>query len=286
MSESYYKILNIDENATSDEIKKQYRKLSLEFHPDRPNGNAEKFKKISEAYEILSNSQSRQQYDMNVLHPHHQPVDPFFDIIFNGMHGMHGIHGMHGMNINGININGINISQLFKPSPIESNLNINFEQSYNGCSIPLTINRNIGANHLETETIYVDVPQGIDNDEIIQIPNKGNRSPDGKISGDIHLRIKLQQNFQNLTRQGLDILYTHTITLKEALCGFDIDFEYMNQQKFKIHNHDNVISPNYKKTIPNLGFTRGDKKGNLIIHFNIVFPISLTSEQKIALSCL
>jgi DnaJ-class molecular chaperone len=283
MSESYYKILNLQENATMDEIKKNYRKLSLEFHPDRPTGNAEKFKQINEAYEVLSNPQSRQQYDTTVLHPQPHGIDPFFDIIFNGMN-LNGMHGFHGMN--GININGINISHLFKPHPIELNLNLDFEQSYNGCSMPFNINRNVGPNHVEHETIYVDIPQGIDNDEIIQIPNKGNRSPDGKMLGDIHLRIKLEKNFKNFTRQGLDILYTHTISLKEALCGFDIDFEYMNQQKFKIHNHDNIISPNYKKVIPNLGFTRGDKKGNLIITFNIIFPTQLTSEQKSALSCL
>ncbi len=281
MGESYYKLLNVPENASIDEIKKNYRKLSLEFHPDRPNGNAEKFKQINEAYEILSNPQTRQQYDMSVLHPQMNqmpPMDPFFDIFFNGMNLNHGFHGM--------NINGINISQLFKPAPIEVNFNLDFEKSFNGCSMPLTINRNVGPNHVEHETIYVDIPQGIDNDEIIQIPNKGNKSPDGKMIGDIHLRIKLEQHYKNFTRKGLDILYTHTITLKEALCGFDIDFEYMNQQKFKIHNHDHIISPEYKKVIPNLGFIRGDKRGNLIIHFNIVFPTQLTSEQKTAVSCL
>jgi DnaJ-class molecular chaperone len=277
---SYYEILNVKDNASIDEIKKQYRKLSLEFHPDRPTGNAEKFKQINEAYEILSNPQTRQQYDMSKLNIPMQSMDPFFDIFFNGMN-INGLHGMHG-----ININGINLSQMFKPPPIELNLNITFEQSYNGCSIPLNINRNVGVNHVEYETIYVDIPQGIDNDEIIQLANKGNKSHDGKIFGDIHLRIKLQQQFQNLTRQGLDILYTHIITLKEALCGFEIEFEYINQQKFKIQNHDHVISPNYKKVLPNLGFSRGDKKGNLIIHFNITFPTTLTSEQKNALSCL
>jgi DnaJ-class molecular chaperone len=279
---SHYDTLNVKENATTEEIKKNYRKLSLECHPDRPNGNAEKFKQLNEAYEILSNPQSRQHYDMTVLHPQ-QSFDPFFDIIFNGMNGMN-INGMHSMH--GININGINISQLLKPHPIEINLNIQFEQSYNGCSIPLNINRNVGPNHVEYETIYVDIPQGIDNDEIIQIAGKGNRSPDGKISGDIHLRIKLQQHFQNFTRQGLDILYTHSISLKEALCGFEFDFEYMNQQKFKIQNHDHIINPTYKKVLPNLGFTRGDKKGNLIMTFNILFPTHLTSEQKKSLSCL
>lgn len=278
MSETHYQILNVQQNASMDEIKKQYRKLSLEFHPDRPHGNAEKFKLINEAYETLSNPQTRQQYDISLMPQNNRPVEPFTDNHFDPFMNMffNNLHGMH----------GINISQFFKPSPVEIHYNVSFEQSYNGCSVPLNINRTVGPNNIEHETIYVDIPKGIDNDEIIQIPNKGNRSPDGKLIGDIHLRIKLQSTFQSLTRQGLDILYTHTITLKEALCGFDIDFEYMNQQKFKIRNQDNIISPNYKKVIPNLGFTRGDKKGNLIINFNIIFPTQLTNEQKSALSIL
>ena len=65
-SKDYYNILGVDKNATDDQIKKSYRKLSLKYHPDRNPGNKEaeeKFKEISEAYSILSDPQKRQQYD-------------------------------------------------------------------------------------------------------------------------------------------------------------------------------------------------------------------------------
>ena len=58
----YYKVLNVNKNASEDDIKKSYKKLAREHHPDR-GGNAEKFKEISEAYDILSDTQKRQQYD-------------------------------------------------------------------------------------------------------------------------------------------------------------------------------------------------------------------------------
>jgi molecular chaperone DnaJ len=58
-----YKILGVDKNASADEIKKAYRKLAHQHHPDKKSGDAEKFKEINEAYQILSDSKKRSQYD-------------------------------------------------------------------------------------------------------------------------------------------------------------------------------------------------------------------------------
>ena len=63
MSENYYNILGVSKDASQDEIKKKYRKLSLQHHPDR-GGDAEQFKKVSEAYENIGDPESRQKYDM------------------------------------------------------------------------------------------------------------------------------------------------------------------------------------------------------------------------------
>jgi len=63
MAKDYYKILGVDKTASEAEIKKAFRKLAHEHHPDKANGNADKFKEINEAYQILSNKEKRQQYD-------------------------------------------------------------------------------------------------------------------------------------------------------------------------------------------------------------------------------
>src|SRR5699024_12782956 len=59
----FYEILGLDKNATQDEIKKAYRKLSNKYHPDMKDGPDEKFKEVSEAYEVLSDDNKRAQYD-------------------------------------------------------------------------------------------------------------------------------------------------------------------------------------------------------------------------------
>lgn len=63
-NQDYYSILGVDRNASESEIKKAYRALARKYHPDRPGGDEEKFKSISEAYEVLSDSKKKQQYDM------------------------------------------------------------------------------------------------------------------------------------------------------------------------------------------------------------------------------
>jgi molecular chaperone DnaJ len=68
----YYELLGVPKDASDDDIKKAYRKLAMEHHPDR-GGEEEKFKEVKEAYEILSEPSKRAQYDQGTLHNHGLP---------------------------------------------------------------------------------------------------------------------------------------------------------------------------------------------------------------------
>jgi molecular chaperone DnaJ len=63
MPQDYYQTLGVSKSASADEIKKAYRKLAHEHHPDKDRGNEAKFKEINEAYQVLSDQNKRQQYD-------------------------------------------------------------------------------------------------------------------------------------------------------------------------------------------------------------------------------
>ena len=81
-------------------------------------------------------------------------------------------------------------------------------------------------------------------------------------------------------RKGVDLIINKTINLKEALCGFTFEIEHINKKKFKINNDKgNIITPNFRKIIPNLGMHRQNHTGNLIINFIIQFPKTLSLEK-------
>jgi len=66
MGNNYYEILGVDKNASQEDIKKSYRKLSMKYHPDKTQGDKnleDKFKEVNEAYSVLSNLEKRREYD-------------------------------------------------------------------------------------------------------------------------------------------------------------------------------------------------------------------------------
>ena len=264
----YYSILGVPKNASPELIKKQYRKLSLEFHPDRPGGNANKFKEINEAYETLSDESKRKQYD-----------SPQIDIseLFGGFPGgFSGGSGFSGGFPQGFP--GFIFQNLMKPPPLTMSLSITLDQAYTGCKVPVKIERWIHRNQikeLEKETYYIDIPPGIDSNEGMILMNKGHMGPDGAM-GDVRVLIQIEPH--TLVRNGLDLCYTHTITLKEALCGFSFELNYLQGKSFKINNSKgNVIHPSYQKIVAGMGMKREGQVGQLIISFEIQFP-TLTEE--------
>jgi len=291
-----YEILGITKTATQEEIKKAYRKLSLELHPDRNNGSAEsteKFKKISNAYETLGDEENRKRYDMrdnNFNNGVGMNPNDFFNFVSQNIFGKMGqnvnvrqvhVPGSHVPNMPGFfNVEGLR-QNLNKPMPIIKNLEITLTKSYVGCTLPLEITRWVSENEIkreETETIYINIPKGVDNNELIILRDKGHVMSDS-IKGDIKIFLNIK-NDTEFIRNGLDLILNKTITLKEALCGFSFDMKYLDGKTFKINNgNGNVIGFNYKKVLPDLGMKRDNHIGNIIINFTIVFPEKLTSEQ-------
>ncbi|MGI2298753.1 molecular chaperone DnaJ [Candidatus Cardinium hertigii] len=87
MEKDYYNILGVERNATAEEIKKAYRKIAMQYHPDKNPGNKaaeEKFKAATEAYDVLSNPEKKQQYDQFGTTGYQGGGRPYEDDIFEG----------------------------------------------------------------------------------------------------------------------------------------------------------------------------------------------------------
>jgi DnaJ-class molecular chaperone len=325
MSLNYYELLNVSCNSSASEIKSAYRQLTLKHHPNNSKstaGSKKIFDQITEAYKTLSNNVLRQQYDTIILgfnqnqnqnSSNHQnqeqivPYSPFekksphskkhmhdddmsiassIDIPhFNNFHNNMSSNQSQG-NISGMmSATSLN-SSCTKPPTIVSTLNIGMDIVMKGGILPIRIERWIienGEKINETETLYITIPKGVDDHEIIIVPQKGNVTSD--LIGDVKIFIKVD-NHSIFVRSGLDLTMTYEITLKESLCGFTFQLDHLNGKQYTINNFDTITSPHKCKIINGLGIPRGDVVGDLYLSFSIIFPSSLSDEQKHTLSDL
>lgn len=301
-TKDYYKILDISKTSNEQEITKAYRKLSMTYHPDRPTGDKLRFQEISEAYEILGNIETKQTYDNMTLNSNktkksfntHDEFEYIYKMISTALGGKISIDELRNMHLNNThnifeNIPAHNLSSkhsnittpITPIPPIIEYLLVPIDKIYTGTIMPIEIERwveNIDlVKNFEKETIYITIPQGTDNGEIILLSNQGNINFKGN-KGDIKINIQIENNTV-FSRSGLDILYNKTITVKEALCGFNFELNYINGKVYTINNKSGIIISNgYKKNIPNMGFTRNSHIGNLIISFTIKFPDKLSND--------
>jgi DnaJ-class molecular chaperone len=221
-----------------------------------------------------------------------------FDMLFSQMGpGMGGMQGMQGMG-GGINIeivhngNGATFIRrhIGKPETITKQLTITLEQSYTGFIAPIEIERwtmrkEDGLRISEIETIQVQIPAGIDNGETILLEGAGNRV-EGSPGGDIKIGVAIDKH-AIFIRNGSDLLIKKSLSLKEALCGTQFQFEHLNGKNLTLTVANAIVFPGGKKIFQNLGMPKKDgTSGNLTIEFDVQFPAALTPTQKEQLSAI
>lgn len=297
-----YNVLGVSENCSQDEIKKAFRKLSFEYHPDKNNNTEDsktKFQEINQAYEILSDPQKRESFDFERKNPFPQmpsfhPEDilgmlfgnnspknnfPFMKMspfmMQPDLENLFGNSGFPGPKIIIHNFSP-NFEENILPEPIFKDIHISLEESYHGTNIPITIER-LNENILQYETIHVSIPKGVDHGEKIILNNLGNIKNNSQ--GNIIIIINLLDHIA-FKRNGLDLILHKNISLKECLCGFSFDINHINGKSFKINSKScSILKDNTIKSIPNLGFQRNNEIGCLNIIFTIDMPNELSDQQ-------
>ncbi len=274
MATTHYKVLGVDETASDDEIRKAFRKLSLEHHPDRnvdnPNYSDTLYKNITLAYDILGDKDKRAEYDASLRPgpsgPHFffggggggaPTAEDIFQMLFQQHH---------------------NAQMYMRPMPIIKSIDITLEQAYTGCTVPFEIERWSRMTHsTEKNTYMIDIKPGVESGECIILREMGNVLENGN-AGDVKISINVLNNTV-FERRGVDIYMNWKITLKEALCGFSFEIKHLNGKTFTINSRfGQLIHPGYKKIIPEMGMKRDTVVGNMVITFDILFPTALEAE--------
>jgi len=225
----HYQTLGIARNATTDDIKKAYRRLAGIHHPDKGGDTAE-FQKVQQAYEILSDPQKKQEYDN---------PNPFG--AQGGMHGMHGFPGGGGFSftMNGFDVNDI-FGQMFgqqqrgnfKPPPpsYRTTVFITLAQVYHGGEHSLQLN-----DHNGIKNIKVTIPKGVENGQILRYDNL---IKDAILM--VEFRVTPDYRFE---RDGPNLYSTQEVSIFDLVVGSKFEFEVISGKKVEV-----VIPP---KTQPN-----------------------------------
>jgi len=264
----------------------------MKFHPDKNNNSPDshsRFQRLNAAYEVLGNDEARAIYDRSLtppsdLVPRRAMSPSTLEHFLSGLWTKTCADGQQQQQ----HPSGAPPRQTHI-DPLVKRITIDLSDAFRGTVLPVHIERRVThecatesktetETETETETIYVTIPPGVDDNELIVVANKGHINQLGQ-SGDVRLFIQIC-NSTPFARRGLDLHMTKTISLSDALCGFSFCVTHLNGKVYTLNNNrGNIITPGFKKTIPQMGICRDGHTGNLIVEFAVEFPGSITSSQ-------
>lgn len=235
----FYKVLGVSKSASADEIRKAYRKLARENHPDVKKDDAqaaERFKQIQEAYAILGDAKKREQYDR------------FGTAAFQGARPGPGAGGQTytwstggggaPFDINDLFGGGFDFQDLLggrgrgaargkRPAPrgedLEAAVRVPFEVAARGGAVDVRFDRDG-----RTETLSVKVPAGVNEGSVIRLAGQGATSEFGGGPGDLLLRVDIEPH-RYFRREGNDLLLDVPITPSEAVLGAKVDVPTLSE---------------------------------------------------------
>ncbi len=284
----YYKVLGVENNATSDEIKKAYRKLTKRYHPDlHPNDPTakERFQEINEANEVLSDPEKRRKYDEygeNWRHADEYEAQRRQYGNSNGGYDFGGFSGFGDFSGNAGNSSGFSdfFEQLFGTGGFRT-------RKRNGEDIQATVTlslRDAAVAHKQTfsiggEEVRISLPAGIADGQKIRLKGRGAPSPSGGERGDLYITFRIEPD-KEFTRKGDDLYTTATTDLYTLLLGGEIILPTLSGS-VKM-NVKPGTQPDSKLRLRGKGFPvykQEGKQGDLIVTFKLQLP-TLNEEQK------
>lgn len=316
---NYYGDLGVAKDASASEIKKAYRKLASKLHPDKNPGDTaseQKFKAVSEAYDVLGNAKRREEYDeaqrlvasgyggSSGGYPGRYPGDfssgpggqsfnlndlfgasaggrgarggPDLSDLLGGMFGQAGGQGGRGGFDDGFGQQGYRQSGPTKGADSEASVTLSFEDAIKGISLPLRITRPDG----RTESVTVRVPKGIDNGKKFRVRGKGSPGAGGGPAGDLLVAVHITPH-QTFSRDGRNLTVTMPISFAEAALGSAVRVPTLESTvTLKVPAG---TQSGAKLRAKGKGITVGQTTGDLIATLQVTVPKDLSDEAQDAL---
>ena len=275
----FYAILGVDKKAGADEIKKKYRSLARELHPDKTKGDSaleEKFKAVSEAYDILSDSKKRAEYD--------EARSLFERGGFRAPMGGGGGGGDFSDLFGGGSPNDI-FANLFggggvrrgprKGQDLQTESTITFKESVFGTTLELKLSTDGG----KPQTITARVPAGVNDGAKIRVKGKG--APGEASPGDLFILLSVKPH-PIFSRKAENILLTLPVTFVEATLGADIKVPTLDGEEVTVRLAPGT--PNGRTLrVKGRGIKKGSITGDLLATIEVQVPQKIEGEAGEAL---
>lgn len=286
----YYDVLGVSRSASADEIRKAYKKIARESHPDRNQDDpsaAERFKEATEAYETLGDDENRKKYDQfgpNYKQAGHNPFGAGgHQVDLNDLFGEGGIDlgdlfggafggGSFG---GGPGRSGPRARPATKGQDLRTSITIAFTVAYNGGSYSLSVHK--GG---KTESLDVKLPAGIKDGATIRLAGQGHPGVHGGPNGDLLVTVNVSPH-PYFKREGDHVVLDLPITLSEAALGAKVDIPTLEGGEVTLTIPPGTVSGATLR-LKGKGFAdpRSGQRGDQRVRIKIVPPKELTDEQR------
>jgi len=293
LTEDLYRILGIERIATEAEIKKVYRKLARELHPDKNKGNKEaeeRFKKVSAAYAVLGNAEKRKTYDKYGIDGLRDGFDPKMweqaqgygrsagggegPVDFGGFTGFGGMESLFETLFGGAPRGGMgarrgrrvewNAQPRGRVTETRSHMEVDLLDAVIGRELQIVVPVDG-----EGRSLKVTLPKGIENGKSIRLKGQGGRTGRGASLADLIIEIRIKEN-DVYSRKGMDLIKREDITVGHAFFGGPLSVE-TPWGKGKVNIPAGTRGGN-RLRIKGHGARVGEKAGDLFVQINIVLP--------------
>jgi len=275
-------VLGVDRSASAKDIKKAYRKLAQQYHPDTNPGDeaAEtRFKEVSEAYDVLSDPKVREEYD--------QARDAFARGAWAGSPGGGAQYvRFEDLGDLGSMFGGFGIGDLFgrgrrgpqKGADLEGEMTLGFHDAIDGTTRTLTVQGPEGP-----RDVQVKIPPGVEDGQRIRVKGKGRPGADGGPRGDLYVRVHVAPH-PLFTRTGRNLEVTVPLTYAEAALGANITVPTLDGKVTLRIPAGTSGGKTFRVTGKGIATRKG--AGDLLVTVEVAVPETLTDEQRSAIERL